>query len=54
MPETDRLWNTIFDWWNEVETLRVTGVTNARNGGCEYHDQEHQTDRSRRFRALLT
>jgi transposase len=30
MPETDRLWNTICDWWNEIETLLVTGVTNAR------------------------
>jgi len=30
MPETDRLWNTICDWWNEIETLLITGVTNAR------------------------
>jgi len=30
MPETDRLWNTICDWWPEIEVLIVTGVTNAR------------------------
>jgi len=30
MPETDRLWNTICDWWDEIETLLITGVTNAR------------------------
>ena len=30
MPETDRLWNTICDWSNEIETLLITGVTNAR------------------------
>jgi len=30
MPETDRLWNTICEWWPEIEVLIVTGVTNAR------------------------
>lgn len=30
MPETDRLWNTICEWWTEIEVLIVTGVTNAR------------------------
>jgi transposase len=30
MAETDRLWNTICAWWNEIETLLITGVTNAR------------------------
>jgi transposase len=30
MPETDRLWNTICEWWTEIEVLVVTGVTNAR------------------------
>ena len=30
MPETDRLWNTICDWWAQIEVLLVTGVTNAR------------------------
>ena len=30
MPETDRLWNTICQWWTEIEVLIVTGVTNAR------------------------
>jgi len=30
MPETDRLWNTICQWWSEIEVLLVTGVTNAR------------------------
>jgi len=30
MAETDRLWNTICEWWTEIEVLIVTGVTNAR------------------------
>ena len=30
MPETNRLWNTICEWWTEIEVLIVTGVTNAR------------------------
>ena len=30
MPETDRLWTTISDWWPAIEVLIVTGVTNAR------------------------
>jgi len=30
MLETDRLWNTICEWWPEIEVLIVTGVTNAR------------------------
>ncbi|MGV8967486.1 MAG: ISL3 family transposase, partial [Cellulomonas sp.] len=30
MPETDRLWKTICEWWTEIEVLIVTGVTNAR------------------------
>jgi len=30
MPETDRLWNTITAWWEAIEVLIVTGVTNAR------------------------
>ena len=30
MPETDRLWNSICQWWAEIEVLIVTGVTNAR------------------------
>ena len=30
MPETDRLWNTICQWWPEIEVLIVTGVTIAR------------------------
>jgi len=29
-PETDRLWNTICEWWTQIEVLIVTGVTNAR------------------------
>ena len=29
-PETDRLSNTICEWWTEIEVLIVTGVTNAR------------------------
>jgi len=29
MPETDRLSNTVCTWWAEIETLIVTGVTNA-------------------------
>jgi len=29
MPETDRLWNTVCEWWTEIEVLIVTGVTNA-------------------------
>ena len=30
MPETDRLWATITTWWEAIEVLIVTGVTNAR------------------------
>lgn len=30
MSETDRLWNTVCQWWTEIEVLIVTGVTNAR------------------------
>jgi transposase len=30
MPETDRLWVTITAWWDTIEVLIVTGVTNAR------------------------
>ena len=30
MSETDRLWATIDAWWNAIEVLTVTGVTNAR------------------------
>ena len=30
MPETDRLWNTVCEWWTQIEVLIVTGVTNAR------------------------
>lgn len=30
MPETDRLWTTITAWWDAIEVLIVTGVTNAR------------------------
>ena len=30
MPETDRLWATIDSWWDVIEVLIVTGVTNAR------------------------
>jgi transposase len=30
MPETDRLWATIDTWWEPIEVLIVTGVTNAR------------------------
>ena len=30
MPESDRLWNTIDAWWDAIEVLLVTGVTNAR------------------------
>lgn len=30
MPETDRLWATIDTWWDAIEVLIVTGVTNAR------------------------
>jgi transposase len=30
MPETDRLWATIDAWWEAIEVLIVTGVTNAR------------------------
>jgi transposase len=30
MPETDRLWSTIDAWWDVIEVLIVTGVTNAR------------------------
>ena len=30
MPETDRLWATIDTWWEAIEVLIVTGVTNAR------------------------
>ncbi|MDQ3899485.1 MAG: transposase [Actinomycetota bacterium] len=30
MPESNRLWNTIDTWWDAIEVLLVTGVTNAR------------------------
>jgi hypothetical protein len=30
MPETWRLWETINDWWDEIETFIETRVTNAR------------------------
>ena len=30
LPETDRLWVTIIGWWEAIEVLVVTGVTNAR------------------------
>ncbi len=30
MPETNRLWATIDAWWEAIEVLIVTGVTNAR------------------------
>ena len=30
LPEADRLWATITDWWPAIEVLLVTGVTNAR------------------------
>ncbi len=30
LPEADRLWTTITDWWPAIEVLIVTGVTNAR------------------------
>jgi transposase len=30
MPETDRLWATVDAWWEAIEVLIVTGVTNAR------------------------
>jgi transposase len=30
MPESNRLWHTICDWWPAIEVLLVTGVTNAR------------------------
>src|SRR4051794_3953482 len=30
MPEANRLWRTVSDWWPAIEVLLVTGVTNAR------------------------
>ncbi len=30
MPESNRLWATIEAWWDAIEVLVVTGVTNAR------------------------
>ena len=30
MPESNRLWHTITAWWDAIEVLLVTGVTNAR------------------------
>ncbi len=30
MPETDRLWVTVDAWWDAIEVLIATGVTNAR------------------------
>ena len=29
MPESNRLWTTITNWWLVIEVLLVTGVTNA-------------------------
>jgi len=28
--ETTKLWDTINNWWDQIEVLVVTGVTNAR------------------------
>ena len=30
LPEAWRLWETINDWWDEIETFIETRVTNAR------------------------
>jgi transposase len=30
LPETWKLWNTVNDWWDEIETFIETRVTNAR------------------------
>jgi hypothetical protein len=30
LPEVRRLWETINDWWDEIETFIETRVTNAR------------------------
>ena len=30
MPESNRFWTTISDWWSAIEILLVIGVTNAR------------------------
>src|SRR4051794_39561783 len=30
LPEAHRLWSTIDTWWDAIEVLLVTGVTNAR------------------------
>jgi transposase len=30
MPEANRLWHTVDAWWDAIEVLLVTGVTNAR------------------------
>jgi transposase len=30
MPETTKLWNTINDWWDEIEVFIVSRVTNAK------------------------
>lgn len=30
MPETTKLWNTINDWWDEIEVFITTRITNAK------------------------
>lgn len=30
MPETDRLYDTIVTWWEQIEVLVITGATNAK------------------------
>jgi hypothetical protein len=47
LPEAGRLWETINDWWDEIETFNETWVTNAPYRGREHRDQAHQAHRTR-------
>lgn len=48
MPETDRLWNTVFAWWPETDVLIVTGVTHARTEAA--NTSKHNKHTGRGFR----
>lgn len=39
LPEARQLWETINEWWDEIETFIETRVANARAGGREHRDK---------------
>ena len=61
MAETDRLWNTVVEWWPAIEVLVVTGVTNAKteaaNTGIKQIKRTgrgYRNERNYRARILLS